>query len=96
MTLEQVILELEQEQEQETSIIVPPSAAALQASLVTLTTREKDVLRLLATGLTSAQISEKLFITVLTVNTHIRSIYSKIGVNSRSAATRYAIDHQLA
>jgi ATP/maltotriose-dependent transcriptional regulator MalT len=94
MTLEQVILE--QEQEQETSIIVPPSSAALQASLVTLTTREKDVLRLLATGLTSAQISEKLFITVLTVNTHIRSIYSKIGVNSRSAATRYAIDHQLA
>ncbi len=62
---------------------------------VGLTTREIEVLRLLATGLRSAQIAEQLLISVLTVNGHIRSIYSKLGVTSRSAATRYAIEHEL-
>ncbi len=60
-----------------------------------LTAREMEVLCLLATGLTSAQIAEQLVISLLTVNTHVRSIYSKLGVTSRAAATRYAIEHQL-
>ncbi len=60
-----------------------------------LTTREMDVLRLLAQGLTSAQIAEQLIIGVVTVNFHVRSIYSKLGVTSRSAATRYALEHHL-
>ena len=59
-----------------------------------LTAREVDVLRLLAQGLTSAQIAEQLVLSLLTVNTHVRSIYSKLGVTSRSAATRWAIEHQ--
>jgi DNA-binding NarL/FixJ family response regulator len=61
----------------------------------TLTPREKEVLRLLAQGLTSAQIAEQLVIGVVTVNFHVRSIYSKLGVTSRAAATRYALDHHL-
>ncbi len=60
-----------------------------------LTNRELDVLRLLAQGLTSAQIAERLVIGLVTVNSHVRSIYSKLGVTSRSAATRYAIEHHL-
>jgi predicted ATPase/DNA-binding CsgD family transcriptional regulator len=60
-----------------------------------LTARELEVLRLLAQGLTSAQIAEQLVISVVTVNFHVRSIYSKLGVTSRSAATRYALEHQL-
>jgi predicted ATPase/DNA-binding CsgD family transcriptional regulator len=60
-----------------------------------LTPREMDVLRLLAQGLTSAQIAEQLVIGVVTVNFHVRSIYSKLGVTSRSAATRYALEHNL-
>jgi predicted ATPase/serine/threonine protein kinase/DNA-binding CsgD family transcriptional regulator len=60
-----------------------------------LTAREMEVLRLLAQGLTSAQIAEQLVLSVLTVNTHVRSIYSKLGVSSRSAATRWAIEHHL-
>ena len=60
-----------------------------------LTPREVDVLVLLAQGLTSAQIAEQLMIGVVTVNFHVRSIYSKLGVTSRSAATRYALDHHL-
>jgi len=64
-------------------------------SLNGLTAREMEVLRLVAMGLTSAQIAEQLVISLLTVNTHVRSIYSKLGVTSRSAATRYAVEHQL-
>ncbi|HEX6483764.1 MAG TPA: tetratricopeptide repeat protein [Ktedonobacteraceae bacterium] len=60
-----------------------------------LTLRELEVLRLLTQGLTSAQIAEHLTLSVLTVNTHVRSIYSKLGVTSRSAATRYAMEHHL-
>jgi len=60
-----------------------------------LTTREMDVLRLLAQGLTSAQIAERLVIGLVTVNSHVRSIYSKLGVTSRAAATRYAMEHRM-
>ena len=60
-----------------------------------LTPREMDVLRLLAQGLTSAQIAERLVIGVVTVNFHVRSIYSKLGATSRAAATRYALEHHL-
>jgi DNA-binding CsgD family transcriptional regulator/tetratricopeptide (TPR) repeat protein len=60
-----------------------------------LTAREVEVLRLLAQGLTSAQIAEQLVIGVVTVNFHVRSIYSKLGVTSRAAAARYAVEHHL-
>jgi DNA-binding CsgD family transcriptional regulator len=60
-----------------------------------LTPREMDVLRLLAQGLTNAQMAERLVIAVVTVNFHVRSIYSKLGVTSRAAATRYALEHHL-
>jgi ATP/maltotriose-dependent transcriptional regulator MalT len=60
-----------------------------------LTAREVEVLRLLAQGLTNAQIAEKLVITHRTVNWYLTSIYSKIRVSSRSAATRYAIESHL-
>jgi predicted ATPase/DNA-binding CsgD family transcriptional regulator len=60
-----------------------------------LTPREIEVLRLLAQGSTSAQIAQKLSIAVLTVNSHVRSIYSKLGIASRSAATRYALELKL-
>jgi predicted ATPase/DNA-binding CsgD family transcriptional regulator len=60
-----------------------------------LTLREVEVLRLLALGLTNAQIAERLVISPRTVNAHLRSIYSKLELTSRTAATRYAIDHEL-
>ena len=60
-----------------------------------LTAREMVVLRLLAEGLSSVLIAERLVISLTTVNTHVRSIYRKLGISSRSAATRYAIDHHL-
>ncbi len=60
-----------------------------------LTVREREVLRLLTTGLTNPQIAERLVISPVTVNAHVRSIYNKLEVTSRSAATRYALLHQL-
>ena len=60
-----------------------------------LTAREVEVLRLLAQGLTDAQIADHLVISPRTVNTHLKAVYSKIGVSSRSAATRYAMEHRL-
>ena len=60
-----------------------------------LTARECEVLRLLTMGLTNPQIAERLVISPVTVNTHVRAIYTKFEVTSRSAATRYALLHQL-
>lgn len=60
-----------------------------------LTTREVEVLRLVAQGLTDAQVAEHLVISRRTVNWYLTSIYSKIGVSTRSAATRYSIEQKL-
>ncbi|HSH82039.1 MAG TPA: LuxR C-terminal-related transcriptional regulator [Herpetosiphonaceae bacterium] len=60
-----------------------------------LSAREVEVLRLLADGLTYAQIAEQLVISPHTVNTHLKTIYSKLGVTSRSAATRFVVEHHL-
>jgi predicted ATPase/DNA-binding CsgD family transcriptional regulator len=60
-----------------------------------LTVREVEVLRLVAKGMTDAQIAETLVISPRTVNTHLTSIYGKIGVSSRSEATRYALEQRL-
>jgi len=68
-----------------------PLAIELAAARITLFPPQA----LLAQGLTSAQIAEQLVIGVVTVNFHVRSIYSKLGVTSRSAATRYALEHHL-
>ena len=60
-----------------------------------LTVREVEVLRLLAQRLTYLQIAEKLVISQRTVNAHVNSIYSKLGVNRREAAIRFAAEHHL-
>ncbi|MFL5655871.1 MAG: LuxR C-terminal-related transcriptional regulator, partial [Ktedonobacteraceae bacterium] len=66
-----------------------------KASTYGLTAREFEVLRLVAQGLTDPQVAEKLVISPHTVNSHLKAIYGKLGVSSRSAATRYAIEHHL-
>jgi predicted ATPase/class 3 adenylate cyclase/DNA-binding CsgD family transcriptional regulator len=60
-----------------------------------LTSREVEVLRLVAQGLADVKIAEQLIISPRTVNSHLTSIYGKIGVSSRTAATCYAIEHHL-
>jgi predicted ATPase/DNA-binding CsgD family transcriptional regulator len=75
----------------------PKSATRLlPIHLPRLTAREVDVLRLVAEGLTDAQVAEQLVLSPRTVSTHLRSIYNKLGINSRSAATRFALENRLA
>ena len=57
-----------------------------------LSEREIDVLKLVASGLTNVQIAEHLTLSPLTVNAHLRSIFNKLDVKSRTAAARVAID----
>jgi DNA-binding NarL/FixJ family response regulator len=76
-----------------------PTSATPRKLLTTspdgLSARELEVLRLIAQGLTDAQIAEQLVLSLHTIHAHLRTIYSKLGVTSRSAATRYAFEHQL-
>jgi non-specific serine/threonine protein kinase len=91
MTWEQAIAEAEQE------IVTPPPAPApaLPRDPNALTPREIEVLRFVAAGLSDAQVASKLVISRRTVSTHLTAIYGKLGVNSRSAATRCALDRKL-
>jgi DNA-binding CsgD family transcriptional regulator len=60
-----------------------------------LTAREQEVLRLVARGMTDAQVAAVLVISPRTVNAHLRTIYSKLDITSRYAATHYALTHGL-
>jgi DNA-binding NarL/FixJ family response regulator len=60
-----------------------------------LTPRESEVLILVAQGLTNRGIATTLFLSEKTVARHLSNIFTKINVNSRSAATAYAYEHQL-
>ncbi len=60
-----------------------------------LTEREVEVLRWLARGLTNQEIAGKLVLSRRTVHAHLRSIYGKLDVTTRSAATRAAIENKI-
>jgi DNA-binding CsgD family transcriptional regulator/tetratricopeptide (TPR) repeat protein len=72
------------------------SAARPTARSAGLTVRESEVLRLLATGLANAEIARQLSLSPRTIDTHLTNIYGKLGVTSRGAAIRFALDHDLA
>ena len=60
-----------------------------------LSQREVDVLRLVASGYTDTQVAHELVLSPRTVSAHLRTIYRKIEVNSRTAATHWAQTHHL-
>ena len=62
---------------------------------VDLTKREKDVLRLMVTGVGNEEIANQLFIATSTVKNHVRNIFRKLDVNTRVEAVVYALDHHL-
>ncbi len=60
-----------------------------------LTSRELEVLRLLATGRTNRALATELSISERTVERHVSNIFRKLSVSSRAAATAYAYEHEL-
>lgn len=73
---------------------IAPDAAAGGAPV--LTPRETDVLRLIAAGRTSSEISRELSLSVRTVGRHITNIYTKIGARTRADAAAYALRRRIA
>ena len=61
-----------------------------------LTTREAQVLALLASGLSNTEIAQRLYLSHATVKTHINRIFAKTGARDRAQAVRYAYQHGLA
>jgi len=61
-----------------------------------MTTSELTVARLVAEGLTNREVAERLFVSPHTVNTHLRHVFSKLGINSRVELARLARDYEMA
>jgi DNA-binding NarL/FixJ family response regulator len=74
----------------------PTNGSEDAAAAETLTSREREVLQLLARGLTQPQIAENLFISPKTVGGHIQRILEKLGVHSRAQAVAFAHEQGLA
>ncbi len=87
-------------------IVLPPSLAAQallalargnvtpqQHQIESLTDREQDVLTLLAQGMANKDIAQSLFLSVRTIEAHLRNIYGKLDVNNRTEAVLWAVQH---
>jgi DNA-binding CsgD family transcriptional regulator len=61
-----------------------------------LTEAELTVARLVAEGLTNREVAERLFVSPHTVNSHLRHVFSKLGINSRVELARLSRDHEMA
>jgi DNA-binding NarL/FixJ family response regulator len=70
----------------------PRRASGAGVSLSTLTPRETEILTLIGTGLTNAQIAASVFITENTVKTHVARVFDKLGVHERVQAVIIAYD----
>jgi DNA-binding NarL/FixJ family response regulator len=68
------------------------TTAATASELDDLTAREREVVELLAQGMTNKEIAAELFISTNTVKRHLKSIFGKLNVHTRSAAAAKAVD----
>jgi DNA-binding NarL/FixJ family response regulator len=78
------------------SAVPPSNGSQRDPTAEALTTRERDVLKLLARGLTQAEIAQELFISPKTVAGHIQRVLTKLGVHSRAQAVALAHEQGLA
>ncbi len=73
----------------------PAPSLSSAEQVASLTPREREIVALIASGLTADAIAERLYISPLTVKTHINNGMSKLGVSTRSQLVRVAIDYGL-
>jgi DNA-binding NarL/FixJ family response regulator len=73
-----------------------PVKPSFDPELDQLTTREREVLRLIAQGYTYKEIARELYISVKTVETHVSSVLRKLQLSSRHQLTRWATERRLA
>jgi DNA-binding NarL/FixJ family response regulator len=71
------------------------SDSQLQHAIPPLTKREKEILTLIADGLTNSQMAERLFISVDTVDSHRKNLYTKLNVKNTAMLIRLAIESHL-
>lgn len=75
--------------------VVPSRGRARRSTGTTLSVRELEVARAVASGLSNAEVAAALFISPRTVTTHLDRIYARLGLGSRAALTRYLADEGL-
>ena len=75
--------------------VLRPLSVTAPGNLAVLTKREKEILGLIAEGLTNNQIAEKLFISQLTVDSHRKNLLTKLNVNNTASLIRVAMEQGL-
>jgi DNA-binding CsgD family transcriptional regulator len=70
----------------------PPAPTGAAPAGRNLSPREEEVARLVAAGLTNAEIAERLFISQRTVTTHLQHVYARLALRSRTELTRYVLE----
>ncbi len=74
----------------------PPTTETSSAAIESLTGREREVLGLIAQGLSNREIARQLFIGEATVKTHINNLFAKLALRDRAHAMKFAFDNGLA
>jgi DNA-binding NarL/FixJ family response regulator len=77
------------------AVLTPPRAHA-NALPADLTAREGEILKLIAAGLSNAEIAAALVVSAATIKTHVNHIFAKTGARDRAQAVRYAYEHGIA
>ena len=77
------------------AVVERPAPATDSGDAHGLSSREKEVLRLVATGKSNLEIAAALVISRHTVARHVQNIFAKLGVSSRTAAGAFAFEHEL-
>jgi non-specific serine/threonine protein kinase len=81
--------------ELEGNLPIAPAVADLPPAAASLTPREREILRLVADGLTNQEIADAIHISLRTAQTHVANILAKLGLPSRAAVAAYAVRHGL-